>query len=315
MPHKAHLTRLGVVILLFLLSGCGVFRDMARDNQFHVFSLGLADFISPVKLKVGVVPFVDEVGMGTPEAGPNIARLIADEFSSNSQLLIVPATEMEKAMAVRGFTGPLTPEQVIQLGRDTNVNIIIEGAIAQLDQHHQRKGWRRIIRYFTRQQQYVEAMLLLTAYDTSNGVVLATRANTATYKVGSDQRDPFASTTDPPPPPQEAIEESLDMAIEEAYLRALDGLAALPFKAQITEFVGEKSVAIAYGSEVNMKRGLKFVYLPAAEVVTNAINVPYQLPGAPQARLTVTEVSPGRTVLEVTEGQVHPGEYIETWDN
>jgi hypothetical protein len=105
------------------------------------------------------------------------------------------------------------------------------------------------------------------------------------------------------------------MAISEAYYRALDGLAALPFKAQVTEAVGEKTVAIAFGTEVGLTRGTEFAYLPTQEVVTNAISVPYQIPGAPKAHLKVVEVSPGRSILEVTDGVVHQGEYIETWDN
>jgi hypothetical protein len=304
-----------LLILMILLSGCGVVSDFARDNQLHIGSLGLADFVSPVRLKVGVVPFADEVGLGTPEAGPNMGRLISAEFSRSGSLVMVPPADMDRAMNIRGYKVPMTPEQIIQLGRDMNVNVIIEGSISQVDSHRLRKGWRRIVRYFTSQQQYVEAMLLLTAYDTSNGVVLATRANQASYKVGADRRDPFAATAEAPPPPQEAIEESLDMAIEEAYYRTLDGLAALPFKAQITEFAGEKSVAIGYGSEVGLSRGIKFVYLPAQEVLTNAISVPYQVPGAPAAHLRVAEVSPGRSVLEIIDGEVHPGEFVETWDN
>ncbi|MDR2142229.1 MAG: hypothetical protein LBR11_10670 [Deltaproteobacteria bacterium] len=308
--------RLSLILpaLFVLLSGCGVFHDFARDNQIRLFSLGVAGFISPVKLKVAVAPFADEVGMGTPEAGPNMARLIAEEFGSHSELLVIPTEEVAKAVAIRGYTHPLTPEQIIQLGRDLNVNVIIDGAISQVDQHHQRKGWRRIIRYFTSQQHYVEAMLLVTLYDTSNGVVLASRANSATYKVGKDERDPFAKS-DETPPPQEAIEQSLDMAIEEAFYRSVDGLAALPFKAPVIERVSEKSVAIAFGTEVGMSRGTEFVYLPTQEVLTNAINVSYQIPGAPKAHLKVAEVSPGRSVLEIVDGEVNLGEYVETWDN
>jgi hypothetical protein len=302
-------------VLIFLLSGCGVFHDYARDNQIHLFSLGVAKFISPVKLKLAVIPFTDEAGLGTPEAGPNISRLLTEEFNRRSEILTIPAEDVARAVGVRGYKYPLTPEQVIQLGRDLNANVIVEGTISQLDQHHQRKGWRKIIRYFTKQQQYVEAMLLVTIYDASNGVVLASRANSATYKVGADERDPFATTNESPPPPQDAIEQSLDLSISEAYHRSLDGLAALPFKAQVTERVGDKAVAIAFGSEVGLARGDKFVYLPTQEVLTNAINVPYQIPGAPKAHLTVTEVNPGRTVLELVDGDVHPGEYIETWDN
>ncbi|MDR1872182.1 MAG: DUF4136 domain-containing protein [Deltaproteobacteria bacterium] len=302
--------------LIFLLTGCGVFHDYARDHQIHLFSLGVADFISPVKLKMAVIPFTDEAGLGTPEAGPNISRLLTEEFNRRSELLTLPAGEVARAVAIRGYTYPLSPEQVIQLGRDLNANIIVEGAIAQLDQHSQRKGWRKIIRYFTKQQRYVEAMLLVTIYDASNGVVLASRANSATYKFGgSPKKDPFVTTTETPPPPQEAIEESLDMAISEAYHRSLDGLAALPFKAQVTERVGEKTVAIAFGTEVGLSKGEEFAYLPTQEVLTNAINVPYQIPGAPKAHLRVTEVTPGRSVLEIIDGEVHPGEYIETWDN
>jgi hypothetical protein len=272
------------------------------------------EFVSPVKLKVAVVPFADEVGLGTAEAGPNMANLITQEFSRHGNLATIPAGEAARAMQIRGYAYPLNSERIIQLGRDLNVNVIIAGAISQVDQHTQRKGWRKIIRYFTKQQKYVEAMLLLTAYDASNGVVLAARANSAIHKVGSVSRDPFETPEDDPPPSQQSIEVTLDKAIAEAYYRALDGLAALPFKAQITEFVGEKTVAIAFGSEVGMKRGIRFAYLPTQEVLTNAINVSYQIPGAPKAHLTVVEVSEGRSVLEINDGEVRPGEYIVTWE-
>ncbi|MDR0549052.1 MAG: hypothetical protein LBI10_06560 [Deltaproteobacteria bacterium] len=311
------LVRLSLILptLFGLLTGCGVFHDFAKDNQIHLFSLGEASFVSPVKLKIAVVPFADEVGLGATEAGPNIARLVAEEFGRHGQLTVMPAGEVARAMAIRGYSNPLTPEQVIQLGRDLNANVIIDGAISQVDQHSRRKGWRKIVRYFTSQQKYVEAMLLVTAYDATNGVVLAARANSATYKVGAEEpRDFLETSNEPPPPPQEAIEQSLDMAIEEAYYRTLDGLAALPFKAQITEVVGDKTVAIAFGSEVGLSRGVEFAYLPTQEVLTNAINVPYQIPGAPKAHLRVAEVSLGRSILEVIDGSVHPGEIIETWE-
>jgi hypothetical protein len=297
------------------MTGCGVFHDYARDNQIRLFSLGVAGFISPAKLKVAVIPFADEAGLGAPEAGSNMARLVTEEFSRSGDLYLLPAGDVARAVAIRGYAHPLTTEQIIQLGRDLNVNVIVDGAISQLDQHSQRKGWRRIIRYFTKQQRYVEAMLLVTCYDASNGVVLAARANSATYKMGKDERDPFDVSVETPPPPQEAIEKSLDLAIEEAYYRALDGLAALPFKAPIIERVGEKTVAIGFGTEVKLSRGTEFVYLPTQEVVTNAINVPYHVPGPPKARLKVTEVSEGRAVLEITEGDVNPGEFIVSWEH
>ncbi|MDR1577808.1 MAG: hypothetical protein LBT86_06250 [Deltaproteobacteria bacterium] len=309
--------RLLLILSAFILSlsGCGIFPDFARDNQIHLFSLGNASFISPAKLKVAVIPFIDEVGLGAAEAGSNMARLVTEEFSRSGDLIMVPAAEVAAAFARRGYAHPLTTETITRLGRDLNVNVIIDGAISQMESHAQRKGWRKVIRYFTSQQRYVEAMLLVTAYDASNGVVLASRANSATYRVGKDRRDPFDTSLETPPPPQEAIEESLDMAIEEAYYRVIDGLAALPFKAPITELLPENKVAIPFGTEVDLSPETEFVYLPVQEVLTNAINVSYKIPGAPKAHLKVAEVSEGRSILDIVDGEVKPGEFIVSWDH
>ena len=67
--------------LALSVSGCGVITDMARDNEFHLGSLGLKSFISPVKLRVGILNFRDEVGLGNPQAGPNMANFVTERFA------------------------------------------------------------------------------------------------------------------------------------------------------------------------------------------------------------------------------------------
>ncbi|MDR1658687.1 MAG: hypothetical protein LBT47_14295 [Deltaproteobacteria bacterium] len=304
------------VLSAALFSGCGVFSDFARDNQFHIGSLGLQDFISPVKLKVGILPFRDEVGLGTPDAGPNLAVLMSERFAENSQLVLISPAEAARAFASTGFDPKveLTAEQAVELGRILNVNIIMDGAISQIDQYRQRVGWRHLVRFFTNQQTYLDAVLTLVAFDTSTGMVISARAGEGIYKVGKHESDPFNTDRGIPTPSQESIEEGLELAIDDAYYRTLDGLAYTPFKAIVVAHQGE-SVQIAYGKDVDLKKGLDFVALTHPETIVNKINVEYQIPGGAKARLEVSEVFDQTATLKIVEGNIEVGDFIQSWED
>jgi hypothetical protein len=315
-PLKAGLALFLAAISLTLWTGCGVLSDYARDNQLHIGSLGLQDFVSPARLRVGVLPFRDEVGLGTPEAGPNLAVLMTEKFAENSSLEMIPPAEVARAFAATGWNpaDELTPEQAIELGRVLGANVIMEGAISQVDQKQLRLGWRRLARFFTSQQNYLDAVLSLRAFDTSNGLVITSRAGEGSYKMGKYESDPFATDRGLPPPDQESIETGLDLAIEDAYYRSLDGLAYTPFKARVASRDGS-TVTIDFGADVGLKKGWSFVALSTQDVITSRIDYRYELPGPAKCRLKVTEVSDRGATLQIVEGDVEAGEYIQTWDD
>ena len=316
LPLKGAQIALLAMISLSLLSGCGVVTDFARDNQIHFGSIGLLDFVSPAKLKVGILPFRDEVGLGTPDAGPNLAKLMTERFAENSNLVMLDPETVARAYARTGWDPmeELTPEQAMELGRMLEVNVIMEGAISQIDQRQLRLGWRRLARFFTSRRTYLDAVLSLRAFDTENGLVITSRAGEGTYKVGKYEADPFATDLAIPPPPQEAIETGLDLAIDDIYYRALDGLAYTPFKAQVVDVSGS-SVKIDFGSDVGLKRGWKFAALTTQEIITSRIDYQYAIPGPAKCRLVVTEVGDRTATLEIKDGDVFVGEYVQTWDD
>jgi hypothetical protein len=315
-PLKAGTLAALALLSLTLWTGCGVLSDYARDNQVHIGSLGLQDFVSPAKLRVGVLPFRDEVGLGTPEAGPSMAALISDRFADNSNLVMIPPAEVARAYAATGWdpSEELSAEQAIELGRILDANVIMEGAISQVDQKQLRVGWRRLARFFTKQQTYLDAVLSLRAFDTSNGLVITSRAGEGTHKIGRYEPDPFSTDRAVPPPDQESIETGLDLAIDDAYYRSLDGLAYTPFKARVVSREGS-TVAIDFGADVGLKKGWEFVALSTAEIVTSRIDYRYEIPGPAKCRLRVTEVGDRTARLEIREGDVSVGEFIQTWDD
>ncbi|MDR0355827.1 MAG: hypothetical protein LBJ64_08865 [Deltaproteobacteria bacterium] len=304
------------LVLAFLLatlnSGCGVFTDLARDNNFHIGSLGLLDFVSPVKLRVGILPFRDEVGLGTPEAGPNMAVLMSDRFAENNNVVVVSPNEVAQTARAMGWTGhePLTPEMAMELGRQLRLNVVMDGAISQIQEQTQRRGWRRLVRFFTNQQQYIDTVLTLVAFDSATGLVISARAGESSYKMGQSESDPFAASSDSAIT-QQSIEQGLDLAIEDTYFRTLDGLAYTPFKAMVV--VADGSYAeIPFGRNVGIRRGLELVSLSAQETLTSSIDISYVIPGAAKARLRVTEVGEDSSKLEIYEGSVYTGEFIQT---
>ena len=313
---KAGLMAALAVASLALWTGCGVVTDFARDNQIHFGSIGLRDFDSPAKLRVGILPFRDEVGLGTPEAGPNLANLMTERFAENSNLVMIPPAEVARAFANTGWNPAeeLTAEQAVELGRILEANVIMEGAISQVDQRALQLGWRRLARFFTKQRTYLDAVLSLRAFDTENGLVITSRAGEGTHKVGKYESDPFATDKALPPPDQESIETGLDLAIDDAYYRSLDGLSYTPFKARVVDRSGS-TVRIDFGSDVGLKKGWTFAALTTAETITSRIDYQYAIPGPAKARLVVAEVSDHSATLEIKDGEVSVGDFIQTWDD
>ncbi|MDR2301348.1 MAG: hypothetical protein LBF38_04830 [Deltaproteobacteria bacterium] len=295
-------------------TGCGVWADMARDNEFRIGSLGQKSFISPAKLRIGVLNFRDEVGLGTPQAGPNMANLVTQRFADNSRLVMVPPSQVtETAMGLGWTGGELTPEMAQRIGHALNLNVVMEGTISQIEQQGGRRGWRRLVRYFTDQQNYVDALLTLIAYDTATGLVVTARAGEGTHRTGREPVDFFAADKTPPIT-QESIELSLDEAIDDLYYRSLDGLAYTPFKATVIEENGQ-TATINFGQDVGLKRGVDFVALSEKEVLTSSIAINYVIPGEAKARLVVRDVGPNSSTLEIREGSVNVGDYVQSWDD
>jgi hypothetical protein len=305
-------TLLSFFSLIPLLSGCGVFTDMVRDNELKVPLLNSPGFNSPARLRAGVLPFDAQIDLGTGEAGSGIARLVSEEFAQNRNLLMVDPKILQDYANSRGIKSPITPEEAKEICRDLNLNLVFDGTIAHIGQHQVRTGWRRLFRWFTSQQIYIEAILSLVAYDPEDGSVLSSRAGESRIRIGRAPERGVYGENERYKPTQEEIEESLDEAIEFLYLRSLEGLKTIPFKAQVKTVSGDKAT-ISFGTDVKLKRKTDFAKLTTAETITNAVGVSYSIPGPPEARLRVDSVSEGEAVLSILSGVVRPGDFIQSW--
>ena len=308
--EKHPFVKAGLFVLLAVAAGgCGAVIDYARDNELRWGFLNAPKFISPARLRVGVLPFQDEVGLGSSGAGVNLARLLSEELATVAHLEMVPVEVMETALNAWSFQGPLTPVQVAQLGSDLRLNAVVLGSVSEISTYSRRKGWRRLARIFTSQRDYVDAMLAVSAVDSATGIVLVSRANVGKYDGGPGEKQFFEDGAFEPPN-QEAMEGSLDSALAESARRTLLGLADLPFKARITSAEGETAF-IAFGRDVGLKKGQNFVRLEVLRTITNSIGETYQVMGAASARLTVREIGDHSATLELMEGQVYPGDIVQ----
>ncbi len=299
-------------LVVVVLSGCGVFYDMAEDYEWRWGTFGRVDFVSPVKLRVGVAPFSDEVGLGALETGFNLARLMTEELAKNGNLILVPVENVQQAIYARGYSLPLGPQEASEVAADLRLNAIVLGSLSEVRKYNLRKGWRRLARIVTDQREYVDAVLAVSAVDSLTGIVLVSRANVGEHDGGSGNKDFFeAGDREGHQPEQEALEASLDSALSESYYRTLSGLATLPFKARVLSAYGGEAV-IGFGSDVGLKRGHDFAKLEVERVITNTIGESYQVMGAPIARLKITAVDDSTATLEIIEGHVSPGDIIQT---
>jgi len=302
----------GAGLLAFLVlaaGGCGLVIDYARDNELRWGFLNSPSFVSPARLRVGVMPFHDGVGLGAPEAGINLARLLSGELAKDSHLEVVPVEETAAALDYWSSQGPLTPALAAQLGSDLRLNAVVLGSVSEITTYSQRKGWRRLARFFTSQRDYVDAVLAVSAVDSASGIILVSRANVGKYDGGPGEKQIFEGG-DPEGPGQEAMEGSLDAALAESAHRTLEGLADLPFKARVV-FAGEGTAVIAFGHDVGLRKGQEFVRLEMLRTVTNTIGETYQVMGAVTARLKVTELGDHSATLELTEGLVRTGDIVQ----
>jgi hypothetical protein len=309
--HRA-LAALLALPLLALAAGCGVITDFAHDNEYDIPFFNNMSLTSPAKLRVGIIPIEDQIGLGPSDIGEQLARLITETFADNDDLLMVDPAQMASYSRGRGLSHPLTPEQAMSVARDLNLNVVIEGAAAHYGQSQVRSGWRKLARWFTDQQQYVQMLLSLRAYDPSDGTVVTSRAFESRIHVGDAEPRGSMGEQIIYKPSQEVIEESLDEAIEGVYRRSMDGLRTFPFKARVISVSGGRA-EIGFGQDVRMPRGARFVKLSHLEDIVNDIQVTYRVPGAPSARLTVTDVNADTSYLSIEEGSVEVGDFIQSW--
>lgn len=299
---------------LLLLAGCGAVIDMANDEEWRWGTFGNVDFVSPVKLRVGVVPFTDEVGLGASEAGTNLAALMAEELAKDDRLVVVPVDKVQEAMASLGYFGTLTPKQTAELGTALRLNAVVVGGVSEVKKYSLRKGWRRAARIFTEQHQYVNAVLAVSAVDAQTGIILVSRANTGEYDGGTGEKDLLEAGGGVDKPSQEALETSLDDALKESFYRTRQGLATLPFKVVVAS-AGGGEATINFGADVGLKKGTVFSKLEVVDTITNTIGETYQVMGAAVARLKVTAVNDASATLEVVEGTVSSGDIIQAANN
>ena len=307
MKKKLSLTAGLAAILALTAGGCGAVVDYARDNELRWGFLTSPSFVSPAKLKVGVFPFHDSVGLGAPGAGLSLARMLSDELAKNSNLVVAPAEKMAAALSALNYEDQLTPATLARVGSELGLNAVVLGSVSEISTYSQRKGWRRLARFFTSQRDYVDAVLAVSAMDAATGIILVSRANLGKYDGGPGEKY-FEDA--PSGPSQEAMEGSLDAAITESAHRTLEGMAALPFKARLVS-AGWGTAEIAFGRDVGLKKGQKFVRLELLRTITNTIGETYQVMGAASARLRITELGDHSATLEVTEGEVFPGDIVQ----
>ncbi|MDR1080268.1 MAG: hypothetical protein LBQ79_04750 [Deltaproteobacteria bacterium] len=311
---KAALAALLALPLALVTAGCGVVTDFVHDKEYDIPFLGKFDFVSPAKLRVGILPLEDQIGLGPADAGEHLSRLITEIFSQRSELLMVDAASVADYARGRGFKHPLTQEQAVEICRDLNLNFVMGGAAAHYGQSQVRSGWRKLARWFTDQQQYVEVLLTLRAYDPADGTTVTSRSFESRIHVGDAEPRGAMGEQTVYKPSQEIIEESLDEAIDGVYVRSLDGIMAIPFKAKVIAISGGRA-EISFGQDVRMPRGAKFVKLSLLEDIQNDINVTYHVPGAPTVRLTVDEVDSATSYLTIDDGadNLHVGDFIQSW--
>jgi hypothetical protein len=304
-----------LLITLIFLSSCGVVTDFVKDNELNIPFLNNPDFESPVKLRMGVIPFQDQALIGGPEVGPNMSKLVSDLFAQNKNIIVVSTDDVRNYVEGRGIVFPITPEEAMEIGRDLNLNVVVEGARSHVGEHQQRTGWRKLFRWFTSKSQFVDGILLIRAYDPADGTVITSRSSESNIRVGSAPKPASDGSVATYKPEQEDIEETLDEALDAIYMRSLDGLRALPFKAMINNADGN-TVSIGYGANVGMKKGMKFVLLSHPETITSDfVGYTYYLPGPPIAHLTVDSVSERSATLTVNDGTVALGDMIQSWRN
>jgi hypothetical protein len=318
MPCIERLLLAILVILSFSLPGCGVVGDFAKDHEVKVPIFNNPDFESPVKLRMGVIPFEDQALLGGPDVGPNMAKLVGEEFSYNKNILVVDPEVVRAYVEGRGIRYPITPEEAMQIGRDLSLNVVVEGAISHVGEHQQRTGIRKLFRWFMNKTQFVDGIILLRAYDPADGTVITSRSSESNIPVGTVSVPDYGED-DPRSykPNQLDIEDSLDDALMGLYYRSLDGLRALPFKAVISSAdEGQGEVTINYGANVGLRRGMPFVLLSYPETITSDfVGYTYYLPGPPIAHLTVTNVADRTATLKVNDGTVALGDIIQSWHN
>ena len=296
-------------ILAFAVGGCGAVIDYARDRELRWGFFNSPSFVSTARLKVGVLPFQDGVGLGAPGAGLNLARMLSEELAKNPNLIMAPVEELAAAAGAWDYTGALTPDLVARIGTALGLNAVVLGSVSEISTYSQRKGWRRLARIFTSQRDYVDAVLAVSAVDAATGIILVSRANLGKYDGGSGGRRLLEADV-LEGPSQEAMEGSLDAALTESVHRTLEGLAALPFKARIISAEGG-TAEIAFGLDVGLKKGQKFVRLELLRTITNTIGETYEVMGAASAGLRITELGDRSATLEVTDGHVFPGDIVQ----
>jgi hypothetical protein len=286
---------------------------MVRDNELSVPILNSPSFVSPARLRAGVLPFETRFDVGAPNAGASIAELVTEEFSRNRHILMVPAKDIRTYAEARGIVSPITPEQAVTICRDLNLNLIMDGSLANMGQHQVRTGWRRLLRWFSNQQVYIEAILSITAYDPIDGSVITSRAGESRIRLGRAPKKDAFGADERVVVDQKSIEESLDEAISFLYLRSLEGLKVFPFKARIVSVEGNQA-KINFGNNVKLKKKTEFAVLSKSDTIVNTINVPYTIPGPPTALLRVTSVSQNDSTLTIESGTVSPGDVIQSWE-
>ena len=300
-----------MLIIGLPLMGCGVLIDMSTDEEWRWGSFGNIDFVSPIKLRVGVLPFKDEVGLGASETGTSLGNLMAEELSRDDRIIVIPPEEVAQVMGELGISpsADLAPQEIAALGTAMRLNAVVEGSLSEIRKYNLRKGWRKVARLLTSQRQYVDAVLAVKAVDAQTGILLASRVNTGEHDGGSAEKD-FFEGDDSGQPSQEALEASLNAALSEAFYRTRLGLSKLPFKATII-YTGDGVANITFGEDVGLEVGTEFTRLENLHAITNALGETYQIMGASVARLRVTSVSPTSATLEILEGTIYPGDIIQ----
>lgn len=283
------------ILMTIPLAGCGIFG-------------GGVKFKSRLKLKVAVMPFEDQAGVGGEEVGMSTTKLVAEELSKDDRLIIVPWTDVENYISEHGISYPLTQNTATMVGRSLGLNVIIIGSITEISKITKPAGWLKWIPLLAKKKEFVNAVLLARAIDVENGIILGADTAKGETETGRSLEEFFISESNQSMH-QYSISESMDIAVEELAEEILKGLGQVSWKGFIREVSGE-TVVMSSGKDVGIRSGDSFVIYSPGEEITNAAGQTYVIPGPVKATLEAAEIFESKTNLRIVSGEAHPGEAV-----
>ncbi|MBF0531350.1 MAG: hypothetical protein HQK55_19190, partial [Deltaproteobacteria bacterium] len=219
---------------------------------------------------------------------------------------IVPWTKIEDYLNANQGSGPITSSAAVMAGRAIGLNAVVLGSISELSQVTKRAGWRRWFRFFTKQRDYVNAMLVAKALDVESGIILWANVGTGEAMVSQTADDVWMGTKSNVLE-QSTVVSTMEQAVEELSEGLLVGFGKANWKGFITKVTGDTATLNA-GKDVGIRPGHRFDVLTVKDKITNAAGQTYIVPGPPKAQLEVVQANDETSELKILSGEVITGE-------